>query len=465
MVNPQRCMEGKPQMPDQVPINPNKALPVFFCASKPDANVVGERAARFAAAAKFDPAKPQLLLVAGADGAIECALFGAGGQFSPMDAGRLSRLLPAGDWRLAGDVTDPQLASLSFILGSYSFDRYRKPREGKPQLALGREVDANAVMRTAAAVFLARDLINMPTNDLGPAELEAAIRTAAKPFRAKVSSVVGDDLLKQNFPMVHAVGRASAGAPRIVELRWGRQDHPKVTLVGKGVCFDSGGLNIKPGDSMALMKKDMGGAASTLALARMIMAAKLPVCLRLIIPAVENAISGNAFRPGDVLKSRKGLSVEIGNTDAEGRLILGDALAWGDEESPELMIDMATLTGAARVALGPDLPAMYTANDQLAADIAAAGAMVHDPVWRMPLWTGYRKDLSSDVADISHISKGAFAGSITAALFLERFVEKAKAWVHFDAYCWIGSEKPWAPVGGEAQAVRAIFAALQQRYP
>jgi len=263
--------------------------------------------------------------------------------------------------------------------------------------------------------------------------------------------------------MVHAVGRASSSAPRVLDLTWGRASHPKVTLVGKGVTFDTGGLNIKPGSSMALMKKDMGGAANVMGLAHMIMDAKLPVRLRLIVGAVENSISGNAFRPGDVLNSRKGLTVEIGNTDAEGRLVLGDILTLGDEEKPQLMIDMATLTGAARVALGPDLPPFYTDDEGFAAALADAGQSVNDPLWRMPLWSPYQSMLSSKIADVNHITSGGFAGSVTAALFLSRFVEKAQSWTHFDIFGWVPSEKPWASVGGEAQGIRALYAALKNR--
>ena len=439
--------------------------PVFLCASAPEAGQVGERASKFAKAAGFDGTKPVLLLILDASGAIDCALLGTGADLTPLDPGRLARLLPQGDWYLAGDIRDAALATLAFALASYSFDNYRRKRVQKARLIVPPGIDGQAITQQVEAIFLARDLINLPTNDLGPAELEAAIRTVAKQFGAKVASVVGDSLLKKNFPMVHAVGRASASPPRIVDMVWGKPGDPKVTLVGKGVCFDSGGLNIKPGDSMALMKKDMGGAAATLALAQMIMAARLPVRLRLIVPAVENAISGNAFRPGDVLQSRKGITVEIGNTDAEGRLILGDALAWGDEEAPELMLDMATLTGAARIALGLDLPALFTDDDALAHELASAATRVCDPIWRLPLWPGYRKGLLSDIADISHIGKGSFGGAITAALFLQRFVEKAKSWAHLDLYAWINAEKPWAPIGGEAQAIRAVYDVIAKRYP
>jgi leucyl aminopeptidase len=325
-------------------------------------------------------------------------------------------------------------------------------------------VDAARLSKIAEAVFEGRDLINTPANDLGPAEIEAAIRNVAKQFSASVTSIIGDDLLKQNFPMVHVVGRASTRAPRLVDLRWGNPSHPKVTLIGKGVAFDTGGLNIKPDNSMLLMKKDMGGAAVALAAARMVMASNLPISLRLIVPTVENSISGSAFRPGDVLASRKGMSVEIGNTDAEGRLILGDALTLADEEAPDLVLDFATLTGAARVALGPDLPPVYTDDETLAADITASGLAVNDPVWRMPLWKPYAKLLESKVADINHISSGAFAGSVTAALFLQRFVEKAKSWAHFDVFCWVPSPKSGRPEGGEVQAARLVFELLERRY-
>ncbi|MCB1451571.1 MAG: leucyl aminopeptidase family protein [Nitratireductor sp.] len=416
----------------------------------------------------FSGKKGTLCLVpdgsAGGNG-IACALFGLGDDPRALDAGRLPRLLPEGNWHFADAAPDATLSSLGWLLGAYRYDRYRKDAPWKARLVPGADIDTAAISGIADSVFLARDLINTPTNDLGPAELEAAIRKLAGEFKAKVGSIVGDKLLEKNFPMVHAVGRASASAPRIVEFKWGKASDPKVTLVGKGVCFDSGGLNIKPGDSMALMKKDMGGAANILALARMIMTARLPVRLRVIIAAVENSISANAFRPGDILNSRKGTTVEIGNTDAEGRLILGDALAWGDEEAPQIMIDMATLTGAARIALGPDLPAMFSDDDGFCADMMASGASVEDPVWRLPLWKGYRAGLSSNIANISHIGKGPQGGSITAALFLQHFVEKAKTWAHFDIFAWAAAEKPSCPIGGEAQAIRAIFEVMKSRFP
>ncbi|MEZ5871502.1 MAG: leucyl aminopeptidase family protein [Nitratireductor sp.] len=447
------------------------SLPVHLVgrdALKDSNNPIPGFAVEWAGKTGFIGKKGTLCLVPDASEAgqpVACALFGMGDDPLALDVGRLPRLLPAGNWHIASGASDVTLASLGWLLGSYRYDRYRKAQPWKAQLVPAADIDADALSRIAGSVFLARDLINTPTNDLGPAELEDAIRKLAGGFKARVTSIVGDKLLEKNFPMVHAVGRASASAPRIVEFKWGRASDPKVTLVGKGVCFDSGGLNIKPGDSMALMKKDMGGAANVLALASMIMSARLPVRLRVIIAAVENSISANAFRPGDILNSRKGTTVEIGNTDAEGRLILGDALAWGDEDAPEIMIDMATLTGAARIALGPDLPAMFTDDDSFATDMMTAGSAVEDPVWRLPLWKGYRPGLSSNIADISHIGKGPQGGSITAALFLQHFVAKSGTWAHFDIFAWAAAEKPSCPIGGEAQAVRAIFEVMKARYP
>jgi leucyl aminopeptidase len=297
-----------------------------------------------------------------------------------------------------------------------------------------------------------------------PSDLEAAAKAIAIQHGAKFSSIVGDGLLAEKLTLIHAVGRAADGAPRLLDLRWGDPAHPKVTLVGKGVCFDTGGLDIKPGSGMLLMKKDMGGAAAALGLAHLVMDAKLPVALRVLIPAVENSISDEAFRPGDIYKSRKGITVEIGNTDAEGRLVLADALALGDDEAPELMIDFATLTGAARVALGPELPPAYTDDDRLAEDFARHGIAENDPVWRLPLWQPYAAMLDSKIADINNVSAGGFAGSITAALFLSRFVERAKAWLHLDIYAWNPSARPGRPEGGEAMTIRALYALLKERY-
>lgn len=397
-------------------------------------------------------------------GGIEAIVFGYGKNSDPRATGKLPKVLPKGTYYFANNLDNPHLASLGFLLGAYVFDKYKKSNAASVKLVLPNEVDKTVVQREAEATMLVRDLINTPTNDLGPDELEAATKSIAKTFKAKVSVVKGNDLLKKNFPMIHAVGRASDNAPRLIDLKWGKASHKKITLVGKGVCFDTGGLNIKPGNSMLLMKKDMGGAANVLGLAYMIMAAKLPVRLRVLIPAVENNISANAFRPGDVLSSRKGISVEIGNTDAEGRLVLGDALAYGDEEKPDLMIDMATLTGAARVALGPDLPPFFTDNAKLAEQVASAAQSQMDPLWQLPLWPAYKPMLKSKIADANHISAGGFAGCITAALFLQKFVNPKTNWAHFDVYGWAPSNKPWVNVGGEAQAIRALFSVIKTNY-
>ena len=424
---------------------------------------VSKNAALWAKSNGFVARKGQLCLIPGSKNNIEAVLYGLGNATTPMDTARLSRLLPNGDYRFESGVTDLQLATLGWCLGAYQFNRYKIMAPKQAKIVVDKSVDIAAVSSAAHATFLTRDLINTPANDLGPEELEKAVRNLAKPFKAKVKVIKGEALLKQNFPMIHAVGRASQSAPRLIEMRWGPAKGKKITLVGKGVSFDSGGLNIKPGGSMALMKKDMGGAANVIGLAQMIMDAKLPVSLRLLIPAVENSISSNAFRPGDILESRKGISVEIGNTDAEGRLILADALSFADEEKPELIIDMATLTGAARVALGPDLPPFYTDDDVLANDIAQASTDIFDPLWRMPLWRPYNAMLSSKIADINHITSGGFAGSVTAALFLSSFVDNAKSWVHFDVFGWAPAEKPWAVVGGEAQGIRALFEVIKKR--
>ena len=401
----------------------------------------------------------RLLLLPGSEGNVEAALFGTGtGKEGALQAGSLARLLPEGDWHFADAPAKPALAALAVALGGSAFTRYGI------RLAVPDGAERAQVERIAEGIRLCRDLINTPTNDLGPDALENAIRVLAGTHHASVTTVAGDALLTAGFPMIHAVGRAAAEAPRLVDMIWGRPDAPRVTLVGKGVCFDTGGLDIKPSSSMLLMKKDMGGAANVLGLASMIMAAKIDIRLRVLVPIVENSIAGNAFRPGDVLPSRKGLTVEIGNTDAEGRLILADALALADEEGPELLVDMATLTGAARVALGPDLPPFYTDDDALAAELSSASASVEDPMWRMPLWNPYGTKLASKIADLNNVTTDGFAGSITAALFLRRFVERSKAWAHFDIFAWNPVERPYGPVGGEAQAIRALDRLITGRY-
>ena len=409
----------------------------------------------------------KVLVLPGADGAPSGALFGLGkndDEFGALAFGALAKSLPEGDWHFASPLADPTLATIGLKLGSYVFTRYGKKGGRKLSFALPKGADAERAERVSEAVFLTRDLVNTPTNDMGPDMLEKAARDIATKHKARVSVTTGDALLKANFPMIHAVGRASTIAPRLIDIVWGEKNAPKVTLVGKGVCFDTGGLDIKPSAGMLLMKKDMGGAANVLGLASMIMSAGLRVRLRVLIPAVENAIAGNSFRPGDVLASRKGITVEIGNTDAEGRLILADALALADEEKPELLIDMATLTGAARVALGPDLPPFYTPDDALAADMAEAARATADPLWRMPLWKPYDSKLSSKLADVNNVTTDSLAGSITAALFLQRFVENARSWAHFDIFAWNPNERPHCPVGGEAQAIRALEELLVRRY-
>jgi leucyl aminopeptidase len=426
------------------------------------------RARAFADAAGFEPKAGRHLLLPAADGALAGVLFALEAEEEPSKdlfwPGALAPLLPAGAYRFANAAHDSRLAALAFALGSYRFTRYRKQDGKEVKLELPGNVDGEDLSRIVDGVTLARDLINTPANYLGPAELEAAARALAARHGAEVRAVVGEDLLEQNFPLVHAVGRAAARAPRLIDLTWGEPSHPKITLIGKGVCFDSGGLDIKPESGMLNMKKDMGGAASMLALAHMLMDRGLKLRLRVLIPAVENAISGSAFRPRDVYRSRKGLTVEIGNTDAEGRLILADAIALADEERPDLIADMATLTGAARVALGTEIPPFYTDDDALAAALADCATSENDPLWRMPLWRPYEAMLESKVADVNNVSSGNFGGSITAALFLRRFVAAAKAWLHCDIYAWNQTTKPGRPEGAECQAARALYALLVSRY-
>lgn len=425
-------------------------------------------ARQFAEANGFAAKPSQYLALPAADGTVSQVLFGlenAGdGTGDPFRPGQLPGLLPAGTYRFANAPHDTRLATVAFALGSYRFTRYRKADQPAARLVPPDGVDIDDVIRISEAAGLARDLINTPANDMGPEDLAQAAEALAKRFGATFSCIVGDDLLHRNFPLIHAVGRASPRAPRLIDITWGDPAHPKVTLVGKGVCFDTGGLDLKPSSAMLIMKKDMGGAANVLALAQMVMAAKLKVRLRVLIPAVENSVAGNAFRPLDIFPSRKGPTVEIGNTDAEGRLVLADALALADEEKPDLLIDLGTLTGAARVALGPDLPPFYTNDEALAADVARCARQENDPLWRMPLWPAYDKWLDSKVADINNAPSNGFAGSITCALFLQRFVETAKGWLHVDIYGWTPTAKPARPEGGECQAARAIYKLLSERY-
>jgi len=422
---------------------------------------------RAAAAAQGFEAKPnQVAILPGERDHWSAALGVAAPEpLGPWDLAKAAESLPEGRYRLASGAPGP--AALGWLLGQYGFERYKAPPTPKgPRILLTPQAARiDEAVGLAEATALVRDLVNTPAGDLGPAELEAAVREAAEGFGAEVA-VTSGRALEEGFPMIAAVGRAAteARAPRLIELEWGDRRHPRVALVGKGVCFDSGGLDIKPSSGMRLMKKDMGGAAHALALARLVMRFNLPVRLHLLIPAVENAVSGAAFRPGDVLRSRKGLSVEIGNTDAEGRLILGDALARAAEGGPELILDFATLTGAARVALGPDLPALFANDDALANALLEAGNAVADPVWRMPLWADYDEMFASDIADFGNAAEGGFAGAVTAALFLRKFVPEATPWAHFDTFAWRASARPGRPKGGDALGLRAAWAVLAGRY-
>jgi leucyl aminopeptidase len=430
--------------------------------------LIDARARAFADASGFEPLPGRSLLLPGPEGELAGVLFAIE---PPDDAnpdlfrpGALPGLLPAGIYHFANAPHDVRLATLAFVLGSYRFTRYRAGDDKAARLALPDGVDGDEVTRVAEGVYLARDLINTPANDMGPPDLEYAVRALATRHQANVHAIVGDSLLKENFPLIHAVGRAADRAPRLIDMTWGNPADPKITLIGKGVCFDTGGLDIKPDSGMLNMKKDMGGAASMLALAHMLMSRGLRIRLRLLIPAVENAIAGSAFRPRDIYRSRKGITVEIGNTDAEGRLILADAMALADEEKPELIADMATLTGAARVALGTEVVPFYTDDDALASELARTADSEVDPLWRMPLWRPYDQLIDSKVADVNNVSGGGFAGSITAALFMRRFVTAAKAWLHFDIYAWNQTARPGRPEGAECQAARALYAALVARY-
>lgn len=378
--------------------------------------------------------------------------------------GSLATVLPEGLYHF--DVSDEEYThfAMAWGLGAYQFTRYKKPSRPPAKLVLGKNHSCALIQNLVESIYLVRDLINTPTDNMGPSELAQAAEALAKNYKAQFSQITGDDLLKQNYPSIHTVGRASDDAPRLLDLRWGNSKHPKVTLVGKGVCFDTGGLDIKPASAMLLMKKDMGGAAHVLGLARMIMAAQLPICLRVLIPAVENAISGNAYRPGDVIRSRKGITIEVGNTDAEGRVVLADALTEAVSDEPELIIDIATLTGAARVALGTELPAMFSNQNALAAQLMEHGDRILDPVWRMPLFPAYRELINSQIADINNNTADSYAGAITAALFLKEFVPDSIPWLHFDLMAWNVKSKPGRPIGGEAMALRAIFSYLQSKY-
>src|SRR3974390_984049 len=447
-----------------------RAVPIWFIhAGNADSirQSLSERERAFVAATGFETKPDRFLLLPAADGKLAGALFGIErpGE-NPIDLfrpGQLSGLLPPGVYRFANAPHDARMAALAFVLGAYQFARYRKAKQRSVQLAVPERVDGADLSRVVEGVTLARDLINTPSNDMGPAELEDAARALAKQHGAQVRVTSGDALAKE-FPLVQAVGAGSPRTPRLIDLTWGKESDPKITLVGKGVCFDTGGLDVKSDASMLNMKKDMGGAATALALGHMIMSRGLQVRLRVIIPAVENAISGTSFRPRDIYRSRKRITVEIGNTDAEGRLILADALALADEENPSLIVDFATLTGAARVAMGPDVSPFFTDDDAFATAFAAAGGAENDPVGRLPLWRPYDQMLDSKVADLNNVSSGGQGGAITAALFLRRFVS-TKSWLHLDVFAWTPAAKPGRPEGAECQTARALYAMLTARYP
>jgi leucyl aminopeptidase len=451
-----------------------KALPIFVVRlgrEKEDMGELPAEARAWLGGTAFKPSAGKVALLPGAGGELAGAVLGLGGESEAlrnrMAAGALPGALPEGVYRFPSPLDQPELAAVAWALGAYKFDRYKGSGGGGPRaLVLPKGVQRDEVVRIADAVWQGRDLINLPASDLGPSDLAEAAVAIAKAHGAKAAVTSGDDLLARNFPMIHAVGRASSRPPCLVDIAWSRKDArkdaPRITLIGKGICFDTGGLDIKPASAMLLMKKDMGGAAAALALGQMIMGAGLDVRLRILIAAAENSISGNAFRPGDVLPSRAGLSVEIGNTDAEGRLVLADAMALADEDKPDLMMTFATLTGAARVALGPDLPAMFSTDDALAATIQATGLRMADPCWRMPFWGNYERMLDSEVADINHVSDGPFAGAVTAALFLKRFTTRAKRYIHFDMYAWTASTRPGQPKGGETQMARTLYEVIRQ---
>ncbi|MBX3708793.1 MAG: leucyl aminopeptidase family protein [Gammaproteobacteria bacterium] len=377
--------------------------------------------------------------------------------------GALPFALPEGLYKF--DVSDTHYTSyaIAWGLGAYQFNRYKKPLRQPAVLYLPAALLSH-VSNMVESINLVRDCINTPTDDMGPTEFTSVVERLANQYDATLTQIIGEELLHQNYASIYTVGRASDDAPRLLDLRWGNMNHPKVTLVGKGVCFDTGGLDIKPSAYMQLMKKDMAGAAHVLGLARMVMEEKLPVCLRVLIPVVENAISGNAYRPGDVIKSRKGITIEIGNTDAEGRVILSDALTEAVSEKPELLIDMTTLTGAARIALGTELPAVFSNNDQVVNDVIKQGEKHNDPMWRLPLFTMYREYLNSPIADINNNSSEPYAGAITAALFLKEFVPDETPWLHFDLMAWNLRTRPGRPQGGEAMSLRALFAYLKNRF-
>ncbi len=457
------CFTTADAAPQPIPlIALNRADLARVLAPQPD------RVARWAERHGFAGDPGSVLTVPDADGAIALALVGIGDAEDPQCIAHAPYALPPGDYQLATGEGHPlrlPTALLGWGLGAYRFERYRSGGRAPARLLMTKDAAAQSeAFALLKASTLVRDLVNTPTEHMGPDELEAAALRVAEAYGGEARAIRGVDLIKQRFPAIHAVGRASHRAPRLIELHWGDPQHPRLAIVGKGVCFDTGGLDLKPAEGMRNMKKDMGGAAHALALAQLVMALRLPVRLQLLIPAVENAVGPEAFRPGEVLATRAGISVEIDNTDAEGRLVLCDALTYAAEAKPDLLLDFATLTGAARVALGPDLPALYANDEALAADYLAAANATRDPLWRMPLWRPYLTLLASQIADIANAGSSRMAGSVTAALYLERFVPEGQRWAHTDVYAWNDSPRPGKPAGGEAQGLRAAYALLKTRY-
>ncbi len=443
------------------------ATPLYAVAAKERGAVLrarGHRIEQWAQNAGFQARAGEILPVPDDDGRMDAILFGLGSNEDPLALATAAEKLPAGTYRLASGPSDADLAALGWLLGTYSYTRYRSaPPRSAPKLVLPEGCDGEAVSRIAAGLFWGRDLVATPANEMGPEDLAAAARSLARRHRARCRVTAGT-ALAEGYPMIQAVGGGSARPPCLIDLIWGNRGAPKLTLVGKGVCFDSGGLDLKSAAGMLTMKKDMGGAAAVLALGHMIMAAGLDVRLRILVPAVENAVSGTAYRPGDVLRSRKGLTVEIGNTDAEGRLVLADALSLADEEEPDLLIDIATLTGAARTATGMELPPFFTDDEALAKALEQHGHAVADPLWRLPLWRGYENTLDSSIADLNNAPGYTLAGAITAALFLNRFVTKTARWMHLDIPAWNDRPRPGRKVGPDLNGVRALYALLSARY-
>lgn len=415
---------------------------------------------------QYRPKPGAILLIPDAHGAlanvlVSCAFDAKNEWINPWSAGGLPNQLPEGNYYFANVDQNEDLHALAWALGAYQFDRYKKSKREPARLLLSKQLLNSDLIEIAQSIYCVRDLINTPANDLGPTALAAASQKIAREFDADYHEIIGNNLIKQNYPGIYTVGQAAGDAPRLIDFKWGNPKHPKITLVGKGVCFDSGGLDLKPAPFMTLMKKDMGGAAHVLGLARLIMARNLPLRLRVLIPAVENSVSGNAYHPGDIIKSRSGLTIEVGNTDAEGRIVLADALTEAADEKPDLIIDISTLTGAARVALGPDLPVFFANDDEIANDIIAAGLKVNDPVWQLPLFEQYRDYIQSPIADINNNSPEPYAGAITAALFLQSFVPHHIPWLHFDIMAWNIRARLGRPVGGEAMGLRALYRYLQ----